>query len=487
MKLVNLSRRPFLNTRPVKRLATFLWVFGALLLLINGWLFGSHITGSSKGQGRLEALGRQIDQEQEALDAKIEELRSLNLPTRNARIAELNELIEARTFPWSALFGSLEEVLPIDVYLASVRPTVADKKKKERQRRPNRALTAREARARDRARARGEEPKAEESQQPATKVVAEPPGLVRLDLAAYARNDDAMFELIENFYASPQFEAPELKREGIDEKRVLSFSVSVLYRLPNPEPLPVEEVQTAEQGADSSEAESGEGQTEDGEALAEADGSEGGTVLDPGSEGAVDPVRMPAPEPSMGIGNSLQPDLRPTTAAGQPREIRRAPSRVDDEALPPEEGEAVRSRTPSRRPASRSASGDASRGSSPRVTTGVPLQPTPSAIPAPPSAQPPRAVRPNNRPTSRPPARTTPSSSTTRRPATTRPPTRQDPRPVPTRPTASSSPRLQGAFGPAGGDEPGFWDRLLGIDRPEMPTERLVVTATVRLHEEREG
>lgn len=237
MKVVNLSRRPFLNDRPVKRFAAILWVLGGLLLLVNLWLYGSYFSGTSKGQGRLEVLARQIDQEQDDLEELSQELRALKLGVRNDRAEFLNTLIDARTFPWSALFDALEEVMPIDAFLISVKPNVL-KDERPKAKRRTRARTAREARARARERRSGNT-RNSEPEVVTKKIDSE--DRVLLALQVNARNEEAMFELLDNFYKSPAFEKPILKKETADAQRNVGSTIDVVYLPPKPGVAPPEE------------------------------------------------------------------------------------------------------------------------------------------------------------------------------------------------------------------------------------------------------
>jgi len=63
---LNLSRRPFLNTRPVTRVALVLWALGALLLLGNVTLFLSYFSGSTEKRAELVRLEEQVEKEKEA-------------------------------------------------------------------------------------------------------------------------------------------------------------------------------------------------------------------------------------------------------------------------------------------------------------------------------------------------------------------------------------------------------------------------------------
>ncbi|MCG8460793.1 MAG: hypothetical protein MI919_31300, partial [Holophagales bacterium] len=150
MRVINLSGRPFVNRRPVYRLAALLWVAGVLLLMANLWLYLDHMRDSSESQGQINAFRRQVVDEQARLDLYWNDLRALDLGQRNQQASYLNELIHRRTFPWSALFDDLERVLPIDVYLASVQPALeGDRDRRARSARQTtsrRAVTPAEAR-----------------------------------------------------------------------------------------------------------------------------------------------------------------------------------------------------------------------------------------------------------------------------------------------------------------------------------------------------
>lgn len=286
MRVVNLSSRPFLNRRPAVRLSIFLWSLGVLLLLTNAWLYADHFSDSAKTQSELAAFDRQLQEERNLLDTHIDDMRALRLPARNARAEYLNTLIRQRTFPWSALFDDLERILPIDVYLESVKPvrTVEDSSASARTTRAastTQRLTPAERRARARAqRAAGGDrataTTASTRNQPSTRVqeLAEDEQLYKVSLSVkgIARNDDAMIELLDRLYSDESFEQPNLVNEARNRSGLLRFNLKVHYLPPRPEPPepelpeegapPGEEAALVEQGSpeegEGSEAEGGE-------------------------------------------------------------------------------------------------------------------------------------------------------------------------------------------------------------------------------------
>ncbi len=239
MKIVNLARRPFRNQRPVLRAAIGLWMLGALLVLANLWLWGDYLQGSSTSEGKLAALERQIDEEEKHLDTYGQRLRNLKLATRNQQASYLNLQIHRRTFPWSALFDQLEDVLPLDVYLEDVKPEVEradDRSARSTRRRSAPRLSAREARRRARERAAGGESEPQPQAAAEPEVKEDTRDRVNLALNGYARTEDDMFDLVDRLYQHPSFLDPNLSRESresVNEK--IAFSIRVVYLMPSHE------------------------------------------------------------------------------------------------------------------------------------------------------------------------------------------------------------------------------------------------------------
>ena len=218
MNSVNLARRPFVNRRPVIRLALLLWISGAIFALVNVRLYTGHWTGTAENRERLVEADREIRERRSEIGELDRALARINLPQENRQTDFLNALIAYRTFPWSALFDDLEEVLPRDVRLLSVQPAVnlvAEPKKASKPRR-----------SRSRGRRSSAPPPPEPRQEPKALRRDE----VNLNLSGVAKTEDALMELIDILYASPSFHWPDLPREDIDPlQRSSSFSVSVVY------------------------------------------------------------------------------------------------------------------------------------------------------------------------------------------------------------------------------------------------------------------
>lgn len=345
MRVVNLSRRPFLNRRPVQRVAILLWVIGGLLLAANTWLFADYFSGTSKNRQRLAELNAEIDAVETEFDRLGQRLSQLSLGDRNQRAVYLNDLIDQRTFPWSRLFDDLEDALSDDVYLTLVSPSVQEEEEpRARSRSTSRRLTPREARERARQRRSSGGSSASGTSGPAalptpeTANVAEESdfALVKLQLKGAARSEDALLDFLDALYQNESFVDPDLFTEVTNvEQRSVGFTIQTFYLLPRRV--------AAEQPADDTDMAAGTGtteaaDTEEGETQANAQGAPGnsdrrapsGSAGRPangsGAEGEIGAASRRRPAQASG-GSSSQANVRADGAdAGQ------AAGERDDEA-----------------------------------------------------------------------------------------------------------------------------------------------------------
>ncbi len=250
MQGINLARRPFVNRRPVLRLAILLWIAGTGLIIHNIRQFTGHWSGSAQSREGFVELERRVAEERQEFNEVKQGLGKVSLQRENQHTAFLNQLIAFRTFPWSALFDDLEKVVPFNVKLHSVRPNVYLKavpkkpRRKSQRRRPRPATASRNA---DREADAGDSP--EQADSPAE---TEPlrRDEVALQLAGIAKDEDAVVELIEVLYDSPSFRSPFLPGELIQEGGTVKFSLSTVYltgvRELEPEVTPAAETLVAE-------------------------------------------------------------------------------------------------------------------------------------------------------------------------------------------------------------------------------------------------
>jgi Tfp pilus assembly protein PilN len=204
---VNLARRPFANTRHLRRLGIALWVLAAGLLALDGVLYWRSLFGIESKKEERAAVDAKIAQERERLATAEERLAAIDLTTQNVEATFLNARIAERTFPWSALFDELAAVLPRQVRLMSLAPV-----------RESQLRRTGSARQRDRTTSQATTPAAQD-------YAAQ---RVYLEMTGIAESDEALLELIDNLFESPAFDAPTLP----NERRVgnsLEFSISVFY------------------------------------------------------------------------------------------------------------------------------------------------------------------------------------------------------------------------------------------------------------------
>ena len=126
MLRTNLSTRPFYNERAVYAMAA---VVAVLVLAVTAWQ-AVRVVRLSKYKTELNTAVRRDRDEAEAKIREADQIRrGLNqkeLAEVSAAAKEANELIERRTFSWTALFNQLEATLPDDVMLTGVRPEFKD-------------------------------------------------------------------------------------------------------------------------------------------------------------------------------------------------------------------------------------------------------------------------------------------------------------------------------------------------------------------------
>jgi Tfp pilus assembly protein PilN len=222
---LNLSRRPFVNSRPVVRTALLLWLVGTLLLLGNVFLFWSFLSGSTQTRADLDEMEQKVEREQKAVADLEARLAQLDLGQQNEQVAFLNRKIAERTFSWSLLFDRLAEVLPDNVRLIQLQPAaIAGDDRPGARPAPSTTL-------------RGRRPAGSSDRVP-------------LFIQAESKSDEALSEFVDNLFAHPAFDDPDVSRETRDEDNDnrLRFDLRVTY-IPaaGAQPVTVEEAPVVEE------------------------------------------------------------------------------------------------------------------------------------------------------------------------------------------------------------------------------------------------
>lgn len=204
MEPLNLARRPFLNSRPVVRIALLLWALGLVLLLANVYLFWDYLTRSADKRQQI-ARGAQEIERQQAVARQLESrLDTFDLQRLNAQVDFLNQKIAERTFSWSLLLDRLADVLPNDVRLNRLAPQTSERSKRDLQR------------------ARGERAASSAEE-------------VFLTITGESRSDNAVLLFVKNLFAHPGFRDPNLTREERGEDNLVRFELNVFY-IPGSQP-----------------------------------------------------------------------------------------------------------------------------------------------------------------------------------------------------------------------------------------------------------
>jgi len=193
---LNLSRRPFTNSRPVTRAAILLWLLGILLLLGNISLFRNYLSNSAEKRAELAHLEMQILKEDGLVSQLEAQLANSNLEQQNRQARFLNRRIAERTFSWSHLFDRLSQILPDGVRLTRLTPaSLTDPKESQSE-------TAAPVRPRDER--------------------------VTLLIDGEAKSDEALSLFVNKLFAPP-FDEPDLTRETREDEDLVKFDIKALY------------------------------------------------------------------------------------------------------------------------------------------------------------------------------------------------------------------------------------------------------------------
>ena len=192
---LNLARRPFVNSRPITRLAVVLWLAGGALALWNGaeiWRLSNTLGERRHALTEMEARAVAGQRRIAGLQS---ELRGIDLFAENERSSFLNREIDRRTLSWTTLFQRLGEVLPRQVRLVQIVPTLASPAQR---RGPVRGAAA--------------------------------SGWISLGLTGYAESDEALLDFVDALFAHPAFASPDLQRESVPAGQPIQFELRVDFR-----------------------------------------------------------------------------------------------------------------------------------------------------------------------------------------------------------------------------------------------------------------
>jgi Tfp pilus assembly protein PilN len=198
---LNLASRPFINTRPVVRVAVILWALGVLLLTANVVLFVGYLNSSRETRAKLAQMREQVEVQRGSIARLDTRIGTLNLEQQNRMALFLNHVIAERTFSWSLLFDRLAQVLPDGVRLLHLTPSNVVQKDFDAALRAGR----------------------EQRRQP-----------VVLAMSCEAKNDEALLRFVDNLFAHPAFAEPNLLSESQMDNGLVKFDLNVQYQPASP-------------------------------------------------------------------------------------------------------------------------------------------------------------------------------------------------------------------------------------------------------------
>jgi Tfp pilus assembly protein PilN len=214
MRVSNLAARPFLNTRPVWLVVIAAAFVSLVLLAVNFQLYRA----SNRALSEQLALADELRQQRATLEGEVRQqldhLQRVPWRTLSAQVEGINVVLREHGFSWLALLGDVERVMPYQVRLTRIGPSI------------------------------------------------EPDG-VELSIEGVARTRDAMLEFFENLIADESFADTLPKAEMTPEEGDIgyTFSLTVDYHpsVPAPEDEDGDAAGLEEQGLDSApEGEVGE-------------------------------------------------------------------------------------------------------------------------------------------------------------------------------------------------------------------------------------
>jgi len=165
----NLASRPFLNTRPVWMVTVVAGVAAVILVAIN---VGFYVSSNRTLQPQIEYRSRLLAEERALtanLSGQVAELEAVPWGSLAARVDATNVILREHAFSWLTLLDDVERVMPYDVRILRVAPSVG-------------------------------------------------PSEVELNLVLVARTRDAMLEFLENLLVDPSFSQPTPRREETPEE-----------------------------------------------------------------------------------------------------------------------------------------------------------------------------------------------------------------------------------------------------------------------------
>ncbi len=191
----NLARNPFVNERPVRRLAITLWVLFALVAGAGFWMSRTIRVETGTRVAELARLNAATVADRESAVRLEADLRGANLPAQNERAEFLNRRLAERSFSWNELLETLTGAMPRGVRLLRLNPEGFTRERGRAQAAAETAATTR----------------------------------VAMRILGEAEETEALLEFVDRLFAHPAFDRPNLSRESVKKDLKIQFDIAVDY------------------------------------------------------------------------------------------------------------------------------------------------------------------------------------------------------------------------------------------------------------------
>lgn len=124
---LNLAARPYRDYRPVYVVVTILALMTGALMLNNVAAAYRYFVNTKETRAKIAAIEGQTEQEIRRNQQLTDSLRRVNVGSLATKTKFINARIAERSFSWSQLLDQLEKILPDDVRLFSLAPSVDPK------------------------------------------------------------------------------------------------------------------------------------------------------------------------------------------------------------------------------------------------------------------------------------------------------------------------------------------------------------------------
>lgn len=181
---LNLASRPFRDYRPVWMVVASMGVISMILVLYNAHTAYRYFVNTKTTRTEIDRLQRQTTTERRRTESLQSEVKNVDRKKLNNQSEFINAQIAERAFSWSGLLDHLEGVVPRDVRLLSLNPSISKEG-------------------------------------------------TRLHMTCVAKSSNGMVEMLRRTQSNPHFIGPFPQSETMLENGLHQFSIETTYR-PDP-------------------------------------------------------------------------------------------------------------------------------------------------------------------------------------------------------------------------------------------------------------